>query len=466
MLVSLGFLGATYAFCRRFFSARAGVVAALLLLLDPGYLQWNLNARGGQPIDLLLNVLLLHVFYRMDAGRDGRLRWRWLFGFIAGFGYWNFASLLPLAAGLLLLLLLGRSLNARGSALLAAGAVVGSLPATLEALFGPSLPIGRPPFLTLAPFDDMPRRLGLILSRWLPALFSPWNGVNVVFSYCWGLLALTAAWMLYAAWSRRRGLPALARRLIAPAGLRPAEDDAASWVWPLLLYVAGYLAVAVVNRVGAREARYLLPIHPAVTILSAVGLTALLAQDRLPRALARLSLAAFLLVGLWVHADFLTQEPATNEDTMESRDRRHVQVVQIPNADMKRLIGFLDAKGIRCAYAANEIRSKIAFESGGRILSSNRYLLAPDTYLTPQYDYYPRHTEAMKRLIARGERPALVFLQDMALCKIANRDFEMDRKWRDLLEKWKAAGGTYREETVGVFVVYHDFWRPAKGKGA
>ena len=469
LAVSLAFLVGTYLFCRRFFGARTGLIAGILLLLDPGYLQWNLDAIGEQVINLLLSVLLLHVFYRIYFEGQSPPRSHFLFGFVAGLGYWNFTYILALAGGLLVLLALaqGRRFLVHSLPLVAAGAFLGALPVILNALFGPELQIPPPPFLRPAAISAIPTNAWMIARLRLPALFSPWNYHNVVFPYCWILLAVTAACVVYVAWRQRAGLITLGRAMQAFGRSTPQRHDPAARVWPLLLYVPAYLAVATVNRVGAMQARYLLPIHPAVTILTAVAVTTLMDGRKRQRLLAWTAAAVFLAVGLWVHADFLFQEAATNEDAIEWRGGRDVDVIRVKVADFRELIEFLDSKRIRCVYAASELRYKMVFETHERILASNRYLLAPDKYLTPQKDSYPPHTAAMRRMLHRGEPYAIIFRQDMRLCIGAVRNWDVPKLWEEILDRWRQTGGSYKTAHVSGFIVYYDFkreMRPQAGR--
>ena len=468
MLFSLAFLIFTYLFCRRFFDARSGLIAALLLLLDPGYLKWNLSPCGSQVIYMLLSILLLYVFYRIYFEGDTRRRSYFLFGFVAGLGLWNLSYMLALAGGLLLLLVLaeGRRFFIRALPLAALGAFLGTLPITLNALFGPEIAADQP-FFEMARLSAVPANAWIIVRWRLPALFSPWNAQNVVFPYCWILLASTAACVAYLAWNRRAGLVTMARAMTAFGRCAPQQRDPAARMWPILVFVPAYLALSAVNCVGALQARYLLPIHPPLTILTAVALARLIDGKQRIRLLSAAGIAVFATVGVWVHLDFMLQEAATNEDIIKSGDRRHMRVLRIKNADLHELIEFLRSERIGCVYTAAELRSKIVFESHETILASSRYPLptAPDEYLTPQRDYYPPHTAAMDRMVGRGERYAVVLRSDMLFCVKASGYPEWPTFWRQHLQEARREGGTYKVKRVGGFVVYYDFKRGAGSEG-
>ena len=453
MAFSLAFMAAAYFFCRRFFSPRAGLIASALLLADPGYLQWNLNARGGQVIDLFLSVLLLYVFYRRFFERDQRLKWPFLFGLLAGLGYWNFPSLLPLSIGLCVFVVLrdGWPFVKRELPLVGAGVLLGALPVVLHAAFGTHPGGSSQHFMEVSALRDLPLNLATVLALRFPALFSPWNYFGYVFWYCWILAALTLTWLVSLAVETRRGLKPLlgisgGKHQTERTGRRHMPQRA----WLLILYVVGFLALTSFNKAGVAFARYLLPIHAPVTILSAVLLDLWLKSDRIRAGLAAGGLAVFLSLGLGVHVRHLFDEPATNEESVQGDYALPKGVIRIPEEQLRQLLTFLQERNIRCVEAATELATKIVFESRERVLATH-------VWLTRQHNYYPPYPREIERRKAAGDPRAVVYWANMVFCKISWSNPDYEKWWERYLGSWRWQGGTYKVTRVGSFLVYFDF---------
>ena len=271
--VSLLYMTAAYGFVRRRFGPRVGLLTAVLLAADPGLVTWSLDARGGQGIHLLLTVVLSIVFYRIYFDGVRTRRWYFLFGLVAGLGYWNFPFMLPLAGGLALLLLLhgGWRFIRRGVPLLPAGFIAGIGPIIAHALLASAPAVQHPAPLQLDP-AALPRGLVEIASRTLPALFST-DGVD--HAYAWILLFVVLVCVFYLAWSARSGLRPFLRSVIAWGRPDALRESAETKAWPMFVFIAAYLPAAAMTRQGSTLPRYLLPMHPFIVVLAAAGMARL-----------------------------------------------------------------------------------------------------------------------------------------------------------------------------------------------
>jgi len=450
--VSLLYMTAVYGFVRRRFGPGAGLFAAVLLAADPGLVTWSLDARGGQGIHLLLTALLSIVFYRIYFDGVRTRRWYFLFGLVAGLGYWNFPFMASLAGGFALLLLLhgGWRFIRRGLPLLPVGFIAGMGPPIAHALLAPAAVVQHPAPLQLDP-AALPRGLVEIASRTLPALFAA-DGVD--HAYAWILLLVLLVCVLCLAWSARSGLRPFLRSVIAWGRPDALRESAEAKAWPMFVFIAVYLPAAAMTRQGSTLPRYLLPVHPFVVILAAAGMARLMRRKDRMRTLGRGAAAVFVAIGLGVQCGLLFEESATIEDRILFEDGR-MEFLKVRNADVADTVGFLEAEGIACAYAPMELRSRIMFRSRGAILVTSRRL-------TRQYDYLPETTRALERRIDEGEPWAIVVRDDLAFVR-KGRNWEpgFESRWTDFLRRERTLR-TLRMKVFGDLVVLYDFGRDVR----
>jgi len=452
LIVSLLYLWAVYAFVRRFFGEGAALVAGCLLLVDVGGLPWYLDARGAQVIHLALSVVLAGIFYDLYFIGTGRWSRHFLFGLVAGVGHWNFPFMLPLAAGFVVLLALaeGHRFLRRGLPLAALGALAGLAPVTTYHLAGNTgcAVRGAAIQLDLAAF---PRNLARILAMSLPELFSL---LNVVSAYSWLLLAIALTCVAYVAITHRAGLHAFLRALVAFGRSVPQREEPAARVWPLIAFLPAYVVAAALVRVGASTPRYLLPLAPFLTILTAIAMAHLLARRTLWRVLGGAFLATFAIIGLCVQGHLLFTEKETTLDYLRAPDGETL-FLNLRQADFDALMKFLADEDIGCVYAASELRSKIMFASVGRILASSRWL-------TPQHDFLPTASEEVERRVSAGAKYAFVCRRDMLLCIKGRREPNFPERWAAMLAGLRAQGVRWQQREIGGLVVYYDFDRDVR----
>lgn len=451
--ISLLYMWVAHVFARRYFGRRAALWTAFLLLVDPGYLQWNLDARGGQVVHLLITVLLAFLACRMYFEGEARALHAFLFGLVAGVGYWNFPYILPLAASASLMLVLGggRRFLARRLPVMALGALAGLTPVLLHCLSaGPSALAPSP---TLRPAVLL-RNLADLARIGLPALFSPLNTVNVSFVYSKVLLAVSLVCVVWLAVAERRGAVAWARSLAAWGRRMPPCAEEQARVWPMIAFLPAYVFVVLATPNGGREARYLLPAYPFLTLLTAIAVARMARGAGMMRCVAWVAVAAFAACGIWAHGDFLTRPAETVEDKIRLNDG-HMLLITVRSEDVRALVRFLETEDIRFVYTSAELRSKLMFASRGRIQATSERL-------TEQYDFLPAATAAVEAGVGGGRPYGFVFRRDMLLYAKARRDPGVARRWAAFLERARNAGETARRKDFSGLVLYYGFGREAR----
>jgi len=451
--ISLLYMWAAHAFARRYFGRGAALWTAFLLLVDPGYLQWNLDARGGQVIHLLITVLLAFLAFRMYFEGEARPLHAFFFGLVAGIGYWNFPYILPLAASASLMLVLGggRRFLSRRLPVMALGTLAGLTPVFVHALSAG--PFALAPSPTLRPAVLLHNLAGLARIG-LPGLFSPLSTVNVCFVYSKVLLAVSLVCIVWLAVAERRGAVAWARSLASWGRRMPPCAEEQARVWPMIAFLPAYVLVVLATPNGGREARYLLPAYPFLTLLTAIAVARMAHGARIVRCVAWVAAAAFAACGIWAHGDFLTRPAETFEDKIRLSDGR-VLLITVRSEDVRALVRFLEAKDIRFVYAAAELRSKIMFASCGRIQATSERL-------TGQHDFLPSATAAVEAGVGGGRPYAFVFRRDMLLYAKGRHDPGAARRWAAFLERARNAGETVRRKDFGGLMVYYGFWRDVR----
>ena len=95
-------VGLTWLLGRRLFGLRAGLVAAMLVAVQPSFVFF---ARQGIYVTNTTIALMLGIWLALlELSQTGRARWLWLAAFMAGLGLWaKFIMLWPLAATIVLL---------------------------------------------------------------------------------------------------------------------------------------------------------------------------------------------------------------------------------------------------------------------------------------------------------------------------------------------------------------------------
>jgi hypothetical protein len=294
-------LGA-YLLGRRIFGEAAGRAALALAAVSPLLLTyWSTVAEPHFETNVFGVWLLLLALAALTAPAEpARTRRLAVFGLLAGLAWWtSFKAIVVIAPALALLALrVPRRLLGRGGALLAAGFVVGSLPAWLfYALHGDS---------AAGSTASVGKFLGVSLDQSLARF---WDGVPPLLgAYRWpattplrrAALALNVT--LYAAALGLAALDALRRRR------RREPLTARDWgLWLLLLTLPATLgALCLSQGLGAlgnhASGRYLLPAYIPLVVCAGALVAGAWRRSRMLGA----GLLAFLLAfNLWTLADFL-----------------------------------------------------------------------------------------------------------------------------------------------------------------
>jgi 4-amino-4-deoxy-L-arabinose transferase-like glycosyltransferase len=299
LLISLSALVGVYVLVRASRGREAGLLAAALYALHPGLAKWSFYAPGGYVLCQALFVAV-HWLALTRCCVAGRARPR--HDLLLGLGCGIATALLVLfapAAGSAALLLLAFGASGPLWARLARfgvgfGAGVGGL-----ALFARAVE-QNPPQALIANLGGLAASVGRTLIRDLPALFAYHNlegmpAPRLVPNYVGGAVVLAGLACLVA--SRGSVVLAWIRALRRP----DAERTALPLELPLLVYLAGYLLVYALHPLSGAEARYLVPLEPALTTLAALGLYEALRSGRAVSVASGLLFAA-IVNGSWEHA--------------------------------------------------------------------------------------------------------------------------------------------------------------------
>jgi 4-amino-4-deoxy-L-arabinose transferase-like glycosyltransferase len=353
LLISLAALAGVYVLVRATRGPEAGLLAAGLFALHPGLAKWSFYAPGGYVLcqALFLAVHWLALARCCVAGR-ARPHHDLLLGLGSAIGTAVLALFAPAAASSgLLLLAFGASgpIRARlGRFALGFGAGVATLAPFARAIEQ------NPPQSLLANLAGLPASLGRALASDLPALFAYHNlegmpAATLVPNYVGGAVVLGGLALLLV----YRGSAVLESIRHLPR--RPAERPAVPLELALFVYLASYLPLYALHPFSGAEARYLVPLEPALTTLAALGLYEALRSSRAV-ALASALLLVAVANGSWEHARLME-----DRDVLGLRGRRP--------AEAGALTRVLEGHGVRHVVSDDwDLFWRLSFASHGRIV--------------------------------------------------------------------------------------------------
>lgn len=414
LVLSLGFVLATYALGRELGGEAVGLLGATLVAVAPPYLAihgaW---ARHGYMDTLLLGTVVLVLALRLGRRplEDARaVRLYAVLGVTGGLAWWtNFLSLFYLVPAVLFLLLRDwRCLGRRGPWVALAFFLVGSAPFWVWNLLHA---FGSFRLFRGGDVPDAALRLLGLATEGLPAILgarSSLERTNLVPGLSEALMALYAIAFLW-----------LAGRQLARAARRESLEPGPAL---LLLFFATSAVVLALSRYGAavlagETKRYLLPLYPALPLLGAL----LLDRVRVVSGVAFGALAA-LVLGLHLYGTVLSY-PVVKGEGPALRQAR---------ASDAELFRFLRARGLTRVFVTDYwLAPRLTFDAGEEIV-----------FAQPFGDRYPAYT----RLVEATPRSAYVFAAGGA------GHFEA------LL---RAIGATFERTVLSAYEVFYDFRPPA-----
>jgi hypothetical protein len=289
---SLAALAGVYFLVRSVRGPDAALLVAALYATSVGLMKWSFYSAGGYIVCQALFCLAFWLLLaRTTVPERSRPRHDLLLGWLCGAGTAILVLFAPAAASAgLFLLLAGKSGSPwTRSARFAGAFVVGSAPLWLFIRDVDQ----NPPSALLENLGALPGNLWEVVTRHLPAALAYDNieGAPTVQLVPNGIAyaVLLAGWGFLLAY---RG-PAVAA-FVHGLGSGRATGELPIEA-PLAFYVAAYLVLYATHPFAGEEARHLLPLEPALTILAGLGLAEALARRRSAPAAAW---GAALLVGL------------------------------------------------------------------------------------------------------------------------------------------------------------------------
>ena len=259
-------------------SFSAALTATVCYASSVVLMKWNFDARGGYMESQVLMPLSFLILDQYCLRPAPRLLHDALLGLLCGFGVYVFPLFLPTAVVCVLFVASrGRASSALpGAAAWLVGACVGAAPILL--LGGDLAPLDAANNRLLNDLWNVPVTLGKTLSRTLPALFRydnldglpPIRGIPNLVEYAVAWVAVLA-WLLH-----RRRTPVPGSRL---GGV-------------LSLYLFVFIVLFSLHPLAGEEARPLVFLEPALSILTGLGLASLMGTHR---SLAMTLAAALLL---------------------------------------------------------------------------------------------------------------------------------------------------------------------------
>lgn len=435
LAVSLLFLWVSYALARRIYNREVGLWTLALLAVPAPYLA--LCGTMIPPPNYLavatlgsLALLLTHrLAFEPDAPAPGSTRRLGLFiglGAVLGFAFWlHLLIVSTVLVALLFLFLRDKALPIRrGFWAMTAAFVLAGLPfwwfnATHE--FATFRDVGRQ-----ADWARTRELLGIALRYTLQFM----TGLRVMFygdSHHTAPLPPALFYPLAAAWI---ALPVAViawngKRLwrLLTLSLRGVDGTALL----LALVAAAVLAFARSARAGSHEARFLVPVLSALPILMAWCVWQLTRRAR-PAGIALFALVALGQAWGCTRLARAWNDPAFVAGPLELPDTRP-------------LIAFLDARGIRHAYAHYWLSYRLTYETGERLIVSE-----------PYNERFPGRPAKFLEEVSRADRVAYI-----AHPTLGHPPGQIEA----LLGR---IGGTWEKAVIGPFTVFYEF-RPPGGPG-
>jgi 4-amino-4-deoxy-L-arabinose transferase-like glycosyltransferase len=342
---------AVYLLVRRTRGERQALVATVVYATSVGLMKWSFDARGAYAecqalLPLVFGLLLTRAL------REGA-RWRddLTLGLVCGLGVYLLETAVA-AAGVTILFLALRDLPRRRFSGL------GAFLASFTVGAAPLLALGRgasslDPVAALVALPRVPWRLFMLVSNWLPASLTYDNLESVPrlrlapngIEYAFLLAAISAAIV-----SRRDALRGCLQRLAERREPPPLEAV-------LLAYLGVFALLFALHPLAGDDARPLVFLEPALSILAGLGLYESLKRRTGTLALLVLAAAAASVVDRGVEHTRLFRDCSLNGPLGRSDPR-----------DADAMIAFLDANRARGVMSDDwDLSWRIVFKSGERI---------------------------------------------------------------------------------------------------
>jgi 4-amino-4-deoxy-L-arabinose transferase-like glycosyltransferase len=353
------FMGVVYATLYRFFSKRLALVATAILSFSCAFVTYNYYVNGSMTTMLFawLGMYFFFSHYYGDRPRPGHLV---LAGAALGFAVYCFDYALFNIAAIAGLLLLRHRLGIfrqwKALAALVAGGVIGLSPIIIHDLNHHfeilSRYVGLSGTRGPSPWSGAARRFLNLWIHDLPAFFSTEiydfplriSGVSML------AYALFTMALLYMMIQLRGPLLAGLRNL---RQARTAGSDREARMLCILYLITLYVAIYSLSIRGGLAPRYLLPLYPPIPIVIAWALL------RLARTRPGW-MKAFAVLFMATQAWFIVPL-ALDQTTTEWRITTH-------GKDIRKIVNFLEKRGLTTVMAPYEIKWKLMFASNRRII--------------------------------------------------------------------------------------------------
>ncbi len=368
--------------------AAAALVCTLLYGTSVCLMKWNFDARGGYAEGQVLVPMILGLLYVGCLGPGtARVASAAGLGLLCGLGFYLFPLMLPAGATALVFLAI-RARRFGGWAAVPAFLVGTALGAAPLWYFGADLsPLGGEH--ALAGLRYLPATAWATVSRYLPGTMSYLNlddmppvrlAPNLI-EYA-GLLAGAGT----AVAIRRADVARFARRLLRPA---PEADGREPLALLLSAYVLVYLGPFALHPLAGAEARHLVFLEPALSILTGLGLFAAW------RGGSRGVRAAAVVIAAIVAGDRIVQHARLFADRGV-----YGPLGRSEPAAVDGVIAFLDAERVDRVMSEDwDLSWRIVFKTAGRITASHS-----DLWLGRLLrEYRERHGELYAVIVSDAE---------------------------------------------------------------
>ena len=339
-----------------------------VLLLNPVWAVWSMKAGGGYITSFTATAVLLWLLVR---DRESETVTRWLIaGALTGVIYLAQPLWLPGVLPILLVVLASRRRLSWGAGYLCVTAAAILL---VKLAAGTSTDVWRPPALgnpdLLGSLSGVARQIYVYLtgSHYLSAAIDPPGPVTNALAVVWcGVLPAAVLIQLYRLFTKQYWLPSHLL-FVSVCSTLFAE-------WALL---------------GARDARYLLPLGALLVTLAGVELVDLVDRRLLPKRAAVFLTVVMLLLGSLSMREFSEFNYLWKNPPNRWTEARRLQQV----------FGYLKVSDVSRVFSMNGmLDSQLVFYSDEKVLSRWTHPLAR----------YPAYVKEVDRALANGERVAVV----------------------------------------------------------
>ena len=403
LIMALAVLLLTYLFCLRYINKFTAVAATAILATATPLIEWHTKMRGGYAALPLFYMVILLIYAWIAYRREHRWHYFFLLGLLCGGAYYNKALILPLLIALFLTTFCWKRIfwRIKSIVLFIAGFLTGVSPLIYYNLTHNFRNLRYTLYISSGgekPWLD--KAVGLI-SKYLPGFFIERNVDRFVPSLplrSWVEYSIYAGLFLYMLFSCRSSLKAIMRAWL-PGNfwgrrLKPPQAEGI-----LLFYLIIFLLLQTRSRAISFSPRYLLPLFPALAIVSGAAIGRLWHSNaNFIRTIGMIALSVLIILGLGNHIFHIG--PSTVTDDVLLPEGR-IANLQTSGRAAEVIINYLKQHKVYYAHCSYFLQWRILFESRETVIaSSQEFAVGPSRY--PAYD----------RQVRKAETFALIFHKD------------------------------------------------------